>query len=147
MYIPDWAFEKKLKAYDGELSVRWIPRKERWGIYRMTQSPGRLYQRDVLVMVVEDERGNFIELDQRTLDHIARIDSHRNARLLEQLEAEQEKLVALKYKDHANEIEDISRVIAPLLLKEMREDNDFTANVPKEDLRKKLVSRYGEEVL
>ena len=67
MYIPDWHFVKKLKAYDDRLSVQWMPRHERWGIYRTVPRMGRLYDVPVLVHVVQGPGKTYRPLDDRAL--------------------------------------------------------------------------------
>ena len=77
MYIPDWHFVKKLKAYDDRLSVQWMPRHERWGIYRTVPRMGRLYDVPVLVHVVQGPGKTYRPLDDRALREMAMGDLQR----------------------------------------------------------------------
>ena len=148
MYIPDWAFEQQLRAYDRELSVRWIPHRQRWGIYRRTLAPGRLYRKDILVVIVQGPGGVYQALDQRTMDHLARIDGHRvGARAVaDRLIQETIRQKETEQKDYARDVDSITRDVAAHAIREAGDDVG-AANVPKEDLRADLVARYGEEVL
>ena len=143
MYTPDWHFVKRLKAYDDKLSARWMFRKERWGIYRNIPSPGNLYNKDVLVHVVQGAEGNYLPLDDRVLSTLAMADHHRRGRdtvireMIDKTQRYQDKLD----KDRRNEMAD---VIADTIPSGGFESNDIgSINVPKEDLQS--VEAYTEE--
>ena len=143
MYTPDWHFVKRLKAYDDKLSARWMFRKERWGIYRNIPSPGNLYNKDVLVHVVQGAEGNYLPLDDRVLVILSMADHHRRGRdtvireMIDKTQRYQDKLD----KDRRNEMAD---VIADTIPSGGFESNDIGGiNVPKEDLQS--VEAYTEE--
>jgi len=143
MYTPDWHFVKRLKAYDDKLSARWMFRKERWGIYRNIPSPGNLYNKDVLVHVVQGAEGNYLPLDDRVLVILSMADHHRRGRdtvireMIDKTQRYQDKLD----KDRRNEMAD---VIADTIPSGGFESNDIgSINVPKEDLQS--VEAYTEE--
>jgi hypothetical protein len=143
MYTPDWHFVKRLKAYDDKLSARWMFRKERWGIYRNIPSPGNLYNKDVLVHVVQGAEGNYLPLDDRVLVILAMADHHRRGRdtvireMIDKTQRYQDKLD----KDRRNEMAD---VIADTIPSGGFESNDIgSINMPKEDLQS--VEAYTEE--
>jgi hypothetical protein len=143
MYTPDWHFVKRLKAYDDKLSARWMFRKERWGIYRNIPSPGNLYNKDVLVHVVQGAEGNYLPLDDRVLVILSMADHHRRGRdtvireMIDKTQRYQDKLD----KDRRNEMAD---VIADTIPSGGFESNDIgSINMPKEDLQS--VEAYTEE--
>lgn len=143
MYTPDWHFVKRLKAYDDKLSARWMFRKERWGIYRNIPSPGNLYNKDVLVHVVQGAEGNYLPLDDRVLVILSMADHHRRGRdtvIREMIDKTQRYQETLD-KDRRNEMAD---VIADTIPSGGFESNDIgSINVPKEDLQS--VEAYTEE--
>jgi len=143
MYTPDWHFVKRLKAYDDKLSARWMFRKERWGIYRNIPSPGNLYNKDVLVHVVQGAEGTYLPLDGRVLSTLAMADHHRRGRdtvIREMIDKTQRYQETLD-KDRRNEMAD---VIADTIPSGGFESNDIgSINVPKEDLQS--VEAYTEE--
>jgi hypothetical protein len=142
MYIPDWHFVKRLKAYDDKLSARWIPRKERWGIYRNIPSPGNLYNKDVLVHVVEGPGKEYLPLDRRTLNTLSIGDHHRRGTetvLREMIENTQRQYETLD-RDNRNEMESLVSDTIPA----GGFGDDFgSTNVPKEDIQS--VEEYTEE--
>lgn len=149
MYIPDRTIERRLKAYDSKLSVRWMPSKERWGIYRTVASKGNLYDRDVLVKTVRNEDGSYRPLDARVLEELRAGDWHRLSRInflhkMRELEEESDRASNAIQKQSMDEIDSISRDIAPIASREMREDLG-SRNIPKEDVIADLEARYGKE--
>jgi|TARA_B100001250_G_scaffold34353_1_gene27790 anion-transporting ArsA/GET3 family ATPase len=151
MYIPDWSIVKRIQDYDKGLSVKWIDRKERWGIYKKIPSENGLYDKDVLVMVVRNSDDSYRPLDDRALERLRAADQHRLSRInqlheMREIEEHNEKLTEKRHKETQSEIEDITKDIAPTVRKEMEADVG-TRNIPKEDIREDLVSKYGEEVL
>jgi len=146
MYIPDWALVRQLKAYDDKLSVRWIPRLQRWGIYR--QVSRGLYDKDILVMIVRGPGNSFRPLDGRVLRHLQQMDGHvRGANTIaDELIASTEKAQATKAKQYKRDVDAITREIEPQARREMAETIGST-NVPKEDVQAALKQKYGEEVL
>lgn len=143
MYIPDWHFVERLKAYDDKLSARWIPRKERWGIYRNIPSPGNLYNKDVLVHVVQGADSGFLPLDSRVLVTLAMGDHHRRGRdtvIREMIDKTQRYQDSLD-KDRRNDMADVIADTIPSGGFDI--DNVGTRNVPKEDIQS--VEAYTEE--
>ena len=142
MYIPDWHFVKRLKAYDDKLSARWIPRKGRWGIYRNIPSPGNLYNKDVLVHVVQGAESNYLPLDERVLVILAMGDHHRRGRdtvIREMIDKTQRYQETLD-KDNRNDMAD---VIADTIPSGGFESDAGARNIPKEDMQS--VEEYTEE--
>ena len=142
MYIPDWHFVKRLKAYDDKLSARWISRKERWGIYRNIPSPGNLYNKDVLVHVVQGAESNYLPLDERVLVILAMGDHHRRGRdtvIREMIDKTQRYQETLD-KDNRNDMAD---VIADTIPSGGFESDAGARNIPKEDMQS--VEEYTEE--
>ena len=143
MYIPDWHFVKRQRAYADKLSARWIPRKERWGIYRNIPSPGNLYSKDVLVHVVEGPGKGFLPLDERVLRVLAMADHHRRGQqtvIREMMEDAQKKQLSAD-KDRRNEMDALIEDTIPA---GGFEGDDFgSRNVPKEDVQS--VEQYTEE--
>ena len=151
MYIPDWSIVKRVKEYDKNLFVKWLSYWERWGVMRYEESENNLYEVEKLVFMVENPDGSYRALDDRVLEHLKEIDLQRlnedNLKdRLRDLEDHNEENTKKKEKEAKNDIEDITKDIAPIVRREMEEDFG-TRNIPKEDVRKQLVSRYGEEVL
>ena len=149
MYIPDRTIERRLKAYDNKLSVKWIPRKERWGIYRDVPSENGLYDRQVLVKLVRNADDSYRPLDVRVIKELREADNHRLSRMnylhkMRELEEANEKRTAQIERDSLNEIEDISKDIAPTASREMADDVG-SRNIPKEDVVADLEERYGKE--
>lgn len=144
MYIPDWSFEKRLKGYDPLLSVRWAAHKERWEILRDLPNRTNTYRRKAVIMTIQNEDGSYRGLDERVLEDLRRCDGHRVGakQLMDQLDEEQDRLDAAKHKAFSSQVEAISREIAPQAIKEFPA---LTRNIPKEDVRKMLIQRYGEE--
>ena len=148
MYIPDRVFEKRLKDYDRKLSVRWVPRRERWGIYRAVPSANRLYERNVLIMLVQNKDNSYRPLDGRTLFHLRSIDNHiRSEReILREIEEHNDKREQAELKSEKEDIEAITRDIAPTVKKEM-ESETGSRNLPAEDYHAMMERRYGKEKL
>lgn len=151
MYIPDWSIVKRVKEYDKNLFVKWLSYWERWGVMRYEESENNLYEVEKLVFMVENPDGSYRALDDRVLEHLKEIDLQRlnedNLKdRLRDLEEHNEENTKKKEKEAKNDIEDITKDIAPIVRREMQEDFG-TRNIPKEDVREQLVSRYGEEVL
>jgi hypothetical protein len=151
MYIPDWSIVKRVKEYDKNLFVKWLNYWERWGVMRYEESENNLYEVEKLVFMVENPDGSYRALDGRVLEHLKEIDLQRlnedNLKdRLRDLEEHNEENINKKEKEAKNDIEDITKEIAPVVRREMQEDFG-TRNIPKEDVREQLVSRYGEEVL
>ena len=151
MYIPDWSIVKRVKEYDKNLFVKWLNYWERWGVMRYEESENNLYEVEKLVFIVENPDGSYRALDDRVLEHLKEIDLQRlnedNLKdRLRDLEEHNEENINKKEKEAKNDIEDITKEIAPVVRREMQEDFG-TRNIPKEDVREQLVSRYGEEVL
>lgn len=138
MYIPDWSIVRQAQAYDPALSIRWIDSIHRWGVYRRTQVPSKLYDRDVLVMIVQGPRGSFMPLDQRLLDRLRANDLQARGRVvLDELIRKQEQAQRTKVKDFRNTSEAIARDLAPVMEREL--GSTFGAvNVPKDDLQMPL---------
>ena len=142
MYIPDWHFVKRLKAYDDKLSARWISRKERWGIYRNIPSPGNLYNKDVLVHVVQGAENSYLPLDERVLVILVMGDHHRRGRdtvIREMIDKTQRYQETLD-KDNRNDMAD---VIADTIPSGGFESDAGARNIPKEDMQS--VEEYTEE--
>jgi hypothetical protein len=151
MYIPDWSIVKRVKEYDKNLFVKWLSYWERWGVMRYEKSENNLYEVEKLVFMVENPDGSYRALDGRVLEHLKEIDLQRLNKdnlkdKLRDLEEHNEENIKKKEKEAKNDIEDITKDIAPIVRREMQEDFG-TRNIPKEDVREQLVSRYGEEVL
>ena len=151
MYIPDWSIVKRVKEYDKNLFVKWLNYWERWGVMRYEESENNLYEVEKLIFMVENSDGSYRGLDDRVLEHLKEIDLQRlnedNLKdRLRDLEEHNEENEKKKEKEAKNDIEDITKEIAPVVMREMQEDFG-TRNIPKEDVREQLVSRYGEEVL
>lgn len=151
MYIPDWSIVKRVKEYDKNLFVKWLDYWERWAVMRYEESENNLYEVEKLVFMVENSDGSYRALDGRVLEHLKEIDLQRlnedNLKdRLRDLEEHNEENINKKEKEAKNDIEDITKDIAPVVRREMQEDFG-TRNIPKEDVREQLVSRYGEEVL
>tara|TARA_E500000331_G_C17216684_1_gene696207 strand:- start:274 stop:729 length:456 start_codon:yes stop_codon:yes gene_type:complete len=151
MYIPDWSIVKRVKEYDKNLFVKWLDYWERWAVMRYEESENNLYEVEKLVFMVENSDGSYRALDGRVLEHLKEIDLQRlnedNLKdRLRDLEEHNEENINKKEKEAKNDIEDITKEIAPVVRREMQEDFG-TRNIPKEDVREQLVSRYGEEVL
>lgn len=146
MYIPDRVFENRLKDYDRKLSVRWMPRKERWGIYRSVPSPNRLYERDVLIMLVQNKDESYRPLDSRTLLHLKRVDNHirSHREIMREIDEHNEKKAEAQERAVSNDIEAITREIAPQVKKEMEADSG-SRNLPQEDYDSILKKRMGKE--
>ena len=127
MYIPDWAFVRELKRLDAKLSVRWLPGRERWGIYREVEAPSRLYSRNVLVKTVEGPGRSYRPLDQRTLDELRWGDVHtRGRRIFDELITRHERAQQAKMDQMHDDHVQIAKEIAPVALRAMEED--FGAN-------------------
>ena len=151
MYIPDWSIVKRVKEYDKNLFVKWLNYWERWGVMRYEESENNLYEVEKLVFIVENPDRSYRALDNRVLEHLKEIDLQRLSEdnlkdRLRNLEEHNEENEKKKEKEAKNDIEDITKDIAPMVRREMQEDFG-TRNIPKEDVREQLVSRYGEEVL
>jgi hypothetical protein len=118
---------------------------------RYEKSENNLYEVEKLVFMVENPDGSYRALDGRVLEHLKEIDLQRlnedNLKdKLRDLEEHNEENIKKKEKEAKNDIEDITKDIAPIVRREMQEDFG-TRNIPKEDVREQLVSQYGEEVL
>lgn len=153
MYIADWSFERRLKNYDPKLSVRWVPRRERWGIFRSTPDKNNLYDRTFLVFIVEEPSGEFRPLDERVFDRLRKADNHMRGHkeIMREIEEENDRIEEQRNKAFRQEMEDITRDIAPIVRREMSEDFG-SVNVPAEDLDAQLSTRVGgseklEEIL
>ena len=133
MYIPDWHFVKKLKAYDDRLSVQWMPRHERWGIYRTVPRMGRLYDVPVLVHVVQGPGKTYRPLDDRTLREMAMGDLQRRGnRVIEEAIRSQKDKELAQRKAYRNEMEALTADVTP---RGGYEDDFGSRNVPKEDVQ------------
>ena len=142
MYIPDWHFVKRLRAYDDKLSARWMPRKERWGIYRNIPSPGNLYNKDVLIHIVEGPEKEFLPLDERILRILAMADHHRRGQetVIREMMEKAQKEQQIADKDRRNDMEALIGDTIPV----GGFDDDFgSRNVPKEDIQS--IEEYTEE--
>jgi hypothetical protein len=137
MYIPDWRFKKDLVAYDSKLLVRWIPGKERWGIYRATDLG------PILVHLVSGPAGEYRPLDERVLRHLRRMDTHRRGAraIVEELEARNQARQVAQARAEKNDYEAITSDIAPQVRRETA--NDVTMNIPKEDKLALLEQHLG----
>ena len=144
MYIPDWSIVKRVKEYDKNLFVKWLSYWERWGVMRYEESENNLYEVEKLVFMVENPDGSYRALDDRVLEHLKEIDLQRLNE--DNLKDRLRDLEEHNEENTKNDIEDITKDIAPIVRREMQEDFG-TRNIPKEDVREQLVSRYGEEVL
>ncbi len=151
MYIPDWSIVQQVKAYDDRLSIKWREDVEKWGVYRSVPSANNLYDKDVLVMNIQNQDGSYRCLDSRVLERLKASDTQRLNQWnyldrMRELEEHNEKVEEQNMKDATTEIEDITRDIAPTVRREMSDDIG-SRNVPKEDVQQDLVSSYGEGVL
>jgi hypothetical protein len=133
MYIPDWAFVKKLKAYDDKLSVKWLAKAERWGIYREVSSRANLYGKDLLIFIVENQDKSFRELDQRTLDILIKGDTQTRGAdiVLDEIMKSQDEIREGQERDARNRDEAMIRDTLPA---GGYESDIGAVNVPKEDL-------------
>jgi len=88
----DKQFLRELKEVDDLLDVDWNSRKHRWQIVRddrrlrlMGFADGKpllhSYDRPYFVFMVEGEAGEYRPLDQRVIDRLHEIDTHRYAKL------------------------------------------------------------------
>ena len=144
MYIPDRVFVKRLQGYDDKLSVKWMSRRQRWGIYRTVQ------RGDVLVHVVQNADHSFRPLDERTIRHLKINDMQRMSQLalnkhihdLEEASLKAQEAKARAYKD---EVTAISEDIAPSVMREAEEGAVGSRNTPQEDGWAALEQQYGEE--
>lgn len=135
MYLPDWSVVRQLKAYDERLEVRWLDRRQRWGVFRRVPARNRLYDREVLIHIVQRPGGGFRPLDLRVLWELQQADHHRRSRndiLREMVESQQrrEEGERRKFRD---DLAQISREVRPLAAR-LADEAFGAANVPKEDL-------------
>ena len=139
MYIPDWSIVRRVQQIDPRLTIRWMPHKERWGIYRRTLSESRTYHQDILVRVVKNEDGSYRPLDSRVLDDLRRADMHHRswARHVAQMEAEQTRSEERRLADLQDDAEAISGEIYPQVRREA-EEQVGAVNVPREDVHAEL---------
>ena len=141
MYIPDWHFVRKLKAYDDRLSVKWMPRQERWGIYRSIPRMGRLYRVPVLVLTVQGADKGYRSLDDRVLKALAMSDLQRRGNaVIEDAIMSQKKAELAQRNNHRSEMEALADDVLP---RSGYEDDMGSRNVPKEDIQS--VEEYTEE--
>jgi len=141
MYIADWGFVKALKTYDSTLNVRWEDRVKRWNIIRKTPNPTNLYDVDMVIMTVENDDRSYRPLDQRTLFHLRKMDTHTRGHdtILDEIEEEYTELEKSHEKERYDEIYDILQDTTP---KSGYEDPNVGAiNVPKEDISKDLYNK------
>lgn len=133
MYIPDWAFVKQMKSYDDKLSVKWLDKAERWGIYRHISARSNLYGKSVLIMVVQNQDQSFRELDQRTMDILIRGDTHSRGAdiVLDDIMRRQQDINDAQDRDARNNDEAAIRESLPA---GGYESDIGAVNVPKEDL-------------
>lgn len=69
---PDPAFYRKLKDLGNELEVSWSPVHERWLVWMRTpRIRHRLCPGWMLLFPVQDQDGNYLPLDERTLARLA----------------------------------------------------------------------------
>tara|TARA_R110000824_G_scaffold145958_3_gene314553 strand:- start:508 stop:984 length:477 start_codon:yes stop_codon:yes gene_type:complete len=143
MYTPDWHFVRKLKAYDERLSVKWMSRLERWGIYRSIPRMGRLYRVPVLVMTVQGADKSYRSLDNRVLKSLAMGDLQRRGNaVIEDAIMSQKKAELAQRDNHRSDMEALADDVLP---RSGYEDNTSigSRNVPKEDVQS--VEEYTEE--
>jgi hypothetical protein len=151
MYIPDHTIVRRLRSYDDKLSVRWIPRRERWGIYRSVPSHNNLYDRQVLVKIVANDDKSYRPLDERIITHMMAHDMQRLSQAsfnayYDEIEKSEQRARERERRAFLDDTEQITKEIAPQAIKEMEEDSLMgTRNIPKEDARAMITSRYGEE--
>jgi hypothetical protein len=144
MYIPDRVFVKRLQGYDDKLSVKWMSRRQRWGIYRTVQ------RGDILVHVVQNEDHSFRPLDERTIRHLKINDMQRMSQLalnkhIHNMEEASIRTQEAKVKAYKDEVTAISEDIAPSVMREAEEGDIGSRNTPQEDGWAALEQQYGEE--
>ena len=148
MYIADRIFVQRLRSYDAQLSVRRMPSKERWGIYRTVRPKGAVNNRSVLVHIVQNHDLSYRPLDERTLRHLKINDMHRmsvlsrnkHIQMMEEASLEHQKSLAKSYKD---DVQAISEEIAPQVAAEAEDVG--SRNTPQEDAWAAMQDKYGEE--
>jgi hypothetical protein len=134
MYIPDRSIVQQARAYDAKLSIRWVDHLHRWGVYRQTAVPSNLYDKDVLVMVVQGPGGCYHPLDQRLLDRLRANDLQmRGRRIMDDLIARQERVEAAKTRAFRNDVDAITKELAPVAAR-MADEEFGAVNVPRTDL-------------
>ena len=136
MYIPDRSVLRQLQSYDKHLNVHWLPKKERWGVYRSIPRLNQLYRQEVLLFLVEGPNKTYRELDLRVLWDLQRLDMHRRSQaavMQEYLEKQirQEEAERRAFKD---DMAQITKEVRPAIAKEADRLLGAT-NVPKEDLK------------
>lgn len=141
MYIPDWHFVRKLKAYDERLSVKWMSRQERWGIYRSIPRMGRLYDVPVLVMTVQGADKGYRPLDGRVLRSLAMGDLQRRGNAVIEEAIDSQKKAELAQRDHHRD--EMEALASDVLPRGGYSDDFGSRNVPKEDIQS--VEEYIEE--
>ena len=148
MYTAARVFTQRLCSYDAQLSVRWIPSKERWGIYRTVRPKGAINYRSVLVHVVQNADLSYRPLDERTLRHLRINDMHRMSTLsrnkhitmMEEASLEHQRALSKSYKE---EVRAISEEIAPQVAAEAEDVG--SRHTPQEDAWAAMHDKYGEE--
>jgi hypothetical protein len=141
MYIPDWHFVQKLKSYDDRLSVKWMPRLERWGIYRTIPRMGRVYDVPVLVHTVQGPGNSYRPLDDRTLRELAMGDlQRRGSAVIEDAIRSQKDHELARRDKHRSDMESLAGEVTP---RGGYEDDFGSRNVPKEDVQS--VEEFIEE--
>jgi hypothetical protein len=136
MYIPDHSVLRQLQSYDKHLNVRWVPKKERWGVYRSIPRLNQLYRQEILLFLVEGPNKTYRELDLRVLWDLQRLDMHRRSQasvMREYMEAQIRKEEADK-KAFKDDMEQITKEVRPAIAREADRLLGAT-NIPKEDLR------------
>lgn len=87
-YRPDPVFVKRLKALDPKLEARWMPRFQRWGIFRQSRHLSDPFMLDgmwlrivedlpVQIYTCETDKGGFRQLGSWDLKHLREIDLWR----------------------------------------------------------------------
>jgi len=107
------------------------------------------YQREVVIHTVQNEDGSFRPLDQRTLALLQMADTWQRGvnATLDNIERENEKMVAEEERDFERDCRDMVRERLPYLRREV--DNVCGAlNIPREDLMRQIptVSEADEVV-
>jgi|19_taG_2_1085344.scaffolds.fasta_scaffold58982_2 hypothetical protein len=154
MYIPDWGFVKRLKAYDDKLSVKWIScdpsgqLRNRWAIFRQQPAPCGLYDLQWLVMWVMGPGGTFRGLDERAIRILKMADTHRRGVdvIMDEADKANAALEDRETASYRSDMKEYAKETRHLLAAQAEED--FGAqNVPQEDVDQMLLDQYGEEAL
>lgn len=144
MYTPDRVFIKRLCAYDDRLSVQWMSRRQRWGIYR------RIQRGVALVHVVQNANLSYRPLDERTLRHLRMNDLQRMSQItrnkhITEMEEASVRTQEAKSKAYKDDVVAISEEIAPAVMREAEEGDVGSRNTPQEDGWAGIEEQYGEE--